>query len=365
MRIRTALAILSAVAVSAVASAQSALPPALHVGDKAPGLPIAGVVKGEKPGNVKGKTYVVEFWATWCGPCIASMPHLSDMADKYKGKVNFYSVNTWDFNGKTPGAKEEVADHNKRVEEWVTKNTDKMRYNIVLDDQKDTISTNWMFAAGRYGIPCAFIVNEEGTIAWVGHPMQMEEPLEKISSKTWDLEAFKAKINPTIDSERTKREVQLKVAAAAKAGDAATLDAIIQAGKGDKFAEISSVIASSARSNPKLAVDFLKKYYGTAGTDKTMEWASLIMAVSSSVKEDADKADLAKISEKNANTADPKIAAVVYAYHARVLNAAGQKDNAMAWIDKAKNAVDTFEPAQQKDSVAKYIESTAKSFKQQ
>ena len=325
-------------------------------------MPVAGVVKGEKPENLLGKTYVVEFWATWCGPCIASMPHLSEMYDKYKGKVNFYSVNTWDFNTKTPGTKEEVDTHNSRVKDWVEKNTDKMRYNIVLDDQKDTISTTWMFAAGKYGIPCAFIVNEEGTIAWVGHPMTMEKPLEEISNKTWDLAAFKAQANSEIDSERTKREVQLKVSAAAKAGDVATLDSIIQAGTGDKFTEVSSVIMSSARSNPKIALDFLKKYYGKSGTDKAMDWEQIILSLASGLKEDADKTELAKISEKNANLAAPKNAAIVYAYHARVLNIAGQKDNAMAWIEKAKAAVDTFEPAQQKDAVTKFIDSTAKSF---
>lgn len=31
----------------------------------------------------KGNVYVVEFWATWCQPCIAGMPHLSRLQEKY------------------------------------------------------------------------------------------------------------------------------------------------------------------------------------------------------------------------------------------------------------------------------------------
>ena len=36
----------------------------------------------------KGKVYVVEFWATWCGPCIQSMPHLAEIQNKYRGQGN-------------------------------------------------------------------------------------------------------------------------------------------------------------------------------------------------------------------------------------------------------------------------------------
>ena len=49
------------------------------------------------------------------------------------------------------------------------------------------MAKNWMTAAGQEGIPTAFIVNKEGKIAWIGHPMEMDKPLEKIVAGTWDL----------------------------------------------------------------------------------------------------------------------------------------------------------------------------------
>src|SRR5437879_6535769 len=42
---------------------------------------------------LKGKVVVLEFWATWCGPCVAAIPHLNELADKFKNQpVQFIAI---------------------------------------------------------------------------------------------------------------------------------------------------------------------------------------------------------------------------------------------------------------------------------
>src|SRR5436305_4114419 len=57
----------------------------LKPGDLAPPLMATKWLQGrEVPKFEPGGVYVVEFWATWCGPCIAFMPHLAELQARYR-----------------------------------------------------------------------------------------------------------------------------------------------------------------------------------------------------------------------------------------------------------------------------------------
>ena len=57
------------------------------IGDPAAPLKIKEWVKGKEVNVLDGKNlYVVEFWATWCGPCKVSIPHLTEMQKKFKDR---------------------------------------------------------------------------------------------------------------------------------------------------------------------------------------------------------------------------------------------------------------------------------------
>ena len=49
------------------------------------------------PKQSLGKPIFINFWATWCPPCIAEMPSIQNLYDKYKGKVDFYLVSNEEF----------------------------------------------------------------------------------------------------------------------------------------------------------------------------------------------------------------------------------------------------------------------------
>jgi thiol-disulfide isomerase/thioredoxin len=40
--------------------------------------------------SLKGKVVVLEFWATWCSPCVASLPHLNQLVESLDPKISIY-----------------------------------------------------------------------------------------------------------------------------------------------------------------------------------------------------------------------------------------------------------------------------------
>jgi thiol-disulfide isomerase/thioredoxin len=152
----------------------------LGIGDPAPKLDLK-FVKGEAVKELKpGQIYVVEFWATWCGPCKATIPHLTKLQKLHGDKVTFIGVAVFEQD-------------QKAVAPFVKEMGDKMEYRVALDNVGDKepnegpMAKNWMDAAGLSGIPAAFIVTKDGKVAWIGHPGQIDKPLEEVVAGTYDL----------------------------------------------------------------------------------------------------------------------------------------------------------------------------------
>ena len=182
------LLVLSGIAVTT--HAQQDQSPFLNIGDPAPPLRVREWIKGSPVKKFeKGKVYVIEFWATWCRPCIASMPHLSALSRKYKDKVTVIAIDIYE-------SKLRPTKSAKQVKAFVDSMGNRMDYNVAAEDSNFMVA-NWIEAAGEKnnGIPRTFVVNSEGKLAWIGHPSKLDDVLSKIVNNTWNIKQELARRN--------------------------------------------------------------------------------------------------------------------------------------------------------------------------
>ncbi|MEM8874424.1 MAG: redoxin family protein [Planctomycetota bacterium] len=178
----TFLAVLLTFALAITAFAQAVT---LKVGDPAPPLQQGEYLKGEPVTEFEeGTVYVLEFWATWCGPCIQAIPHVTKLQQHYGDDVVMIGQNVWEQDDSAPAP-------------FVQRMGDEMDYRVALDDKsadpEGAMATTWLRAAGQNGIPCSIIIDQQGIVAWIGHPMAMDGPLEKIVAGNFDAAAEAAK----------------------------------------------------------------------------------------------------------------------------------------------------------------------------
>lgn len=116
--------------------------------------------------SLKGKVIFVNFWATWCPPCIAEMPSVQEFYNDYKDKVAFVFITSDDW---------------KLVEEFYTKNGyDLPTYQSVTNYPKELPSVP--------SIPRTFIIDKNGYIR-----------VDKSGSANWNSDIFREKINTLLN----------------------------------------------------------------------------------------------------------------------------------------------------------------------
>ncbi len=194
MKVRT---LLSAALVLGLAASAWAQEKKLQVGDQAPGLDIEVWAKGNETALDSGNVYVVDFWATWCGPCKRSIPHLTAL-QKDNGDKGLTIIGiSW----------EEPDLVQKFVKDWGSK----MEYTVAVDRREGT-KRAWFDAAKREGIPVAYIVDRKGKIAWIGNPLAeanegFDDALKRVLSGRYDPQLEKAAA-PALKGAKDARKVR-------------------------------------------------------------------------------------------------------------------------------------------------------------
>jgi thiol-disulfide isomerase/thioredoxin len=254
MKTRVVMATLLMAGLASLAISQEPTATAkLKVGLKAPAISVAKWAKGTPVKSFeKGKVYVVEYWATWCGPCKVSIPHLTEMAKKYAGKATFIGVSVWESDPK---------DFN-HVTDFVKEMGDKMNYTVAIDGPDAVMAKNWMAAAGQNGIPTAFVVDKTGSIAWIGHPMAgLDEVVGKVIDGTFDVKAEAAKAEAMAAKQAAEAAKQAEVMAIAKP--------ITEALQAKKYAEAVVEIDKAIAAHPDMESQFaMTKFMVLSKTDE-------------------------------------------------------------------------------------------------
>lgn len=172
---------------SIIAYGQNSIFASVNIGDPAPPLKVREWIKGTPVQKFEiGHVYVIEFWATWCKPCIAVMPHLSALAREYGGNVTIIGIDIY----------ERKSTSIQKIKHFVDSMGHRMDYYVALDDSNFMV-TNWIYATGEQdsGIPSTFVVDGKGRLAWIGHPKELIEVLPQIVSNNWKIEEELARRN--------------------------------------------------------------------------------------------------------------------------------------------------------------------------
>lgn len=187
---------------AALAEDGAARPHELMVGDPAPALSAGEWFKGEPVTEYEaGKIYVVDFWATWCAPCIAGFPHLSELQEKYADEgvviIGFGSA-----------AAPDKIDKARRL--ILEQKNDVTRYPVAFDDEESTTWKRMMVAAGKNGLPTAFIVDRSGNLAFIGNPASgMDAVLEAVIAGETDGAREAARYRTQLEAEHLARQFNI------------------------------------------------------------------------------------------------------------------------------------------------------------
>lgn len=134
----------------------------VKTGDKAPPLSVEEWLKGDPVNTFESsKVYLVEFWSTWCGPCIENIPHLSKLQKQYSDKgLIVIGIATHEFNGR------------EGLMKFMDKRGADMEYRVAYDTDY-SMEVDWdtgMKGTTTFRLPLCFLIDKTGIIVFAGHP---------------------------------------------------------------------------------------------------------------------------------------------------------------------------------------------------
>jgi len=321
------------------------------VGDPAPPNQTGEFVQGQPVHAFdRNHVYVVEFWATWCGPCVGSIPHLNALSQKYQDQgVVFIGQDVWDNDGD--------------VAKFVKKMGTNMTYRVALDDKSQIangfMSDHWWKRGTNYhGIPTSFIINRDGIVAWIGHPMELKEQvLDDVLAGHYDLAKAAADYRESVANNAKFQELNnaLRDAVKQKKWDEAqaaadSLRSAFPKFKGLVIPQLQIFLGQKKYDEAIQLAESQRQAYGT-----NVNWLNeLAWTVATSDGPDGRCLELGRAMAESARQLTQGTNTAVLDTLARVQFMLGKKDDAIAM---EQEAADLEQNQREKDSLQKSLAS--------
>jgi peroxiredoxin len=131
----------------------AAAPAGFGVGQPAPDFTLASLAGGDiSLRQFRGKAVLVDFWATWCGPCRKAMPHFQDLSETYKDDLAVIAVSL-------------DQEPEKVVPPYIK--TSGLTFHVTVDPRAIEVAQTW---GGVRSIPTTYLVDRQGKVVmmWLG-----------------------------------------------------------------------------------------------------------------------------------------------------------------------------------------------------
>jgi thiol-disulfide isomerase/thioredoxin len=185
--------------------------PELSIGDPAPPIHIHTWLKGTPVMELeKGKVYVIDFWATWCIPCVTAMPQTTKLQKRFQDKgLVVIGVTSTDSIGNTEDA----------IRKLVERKGADIGFAMGIDEPgtspkayqgvfRGTTIEAYLRGTAEPSLPAAFVIDRQGRLAFIGHPLEIDDAVEKCLEGTWDLRAAREQRAARLQAEDLLSELE-------------------------------------------------------------------------------------------------------------------------------------------------------------